>query len=407
MLEPIKLLVIESSEDSRAWLRRHVEIVWPAAEFTELSPEQAGRLPGEFRGADFDLVVLTLETQRAQGLGWLREYAGSPGFPPVIALGVDGDEALAVQAIRAGAQNYLPRERLRHDGLIAALREALAERRARAGHPAAARVTTVPVMKGWRLLRELHAGALSRVSLACSDETGEERVFKSFNMTGADIDTGVLYDRFLREYQSIAGVSHANVVRIFDLGVADDHAWIAMEYLAGGTLASRISRSRLTPGEALAAVRELARGLAAVHAVGILHRDLKPANVMLREDGSLVLIDFGLAREMQGRAGMTSPGMIFGTPWYMSPEQGHGGAVDERSDCYSLGVMFFEMLTGERPFSAPTPMALIYQHRNALRPPLPAELADFQPLVHRMMAADPADRFESANHLLAALGEAA
>ncbi|MCC5868210.1 MAG: protein kinase [Gammaproteobacteria bacterium] len=405
MSEPVKLLIIESGEDWRAWLRRHVEVVWHAAQFTELSPEQAARLPGEFGGADFDVVVLTLEANRALGLTWLREYAGRRGFPPVIAVGVEGDEALAVQAMRAGAQNYLPRERLRHDGLIAALREALAERRTRGAQPEAAGGAAVPVMKGWRLVRELHASALSRVSLACSEETGEQRVFKSFNMAGADVATGVLFDRFLREYQSIAGVDHANVVRIFDLGVADDHAWIAMEYLAGGTLASRISRGRLTPGEALTAVRELARGLAAVHAVGILHRDLKPANVMLREDGSLVLIDFGLAREMQGRAGMTSPGMIFGTPWYMSPEQGHGGAVDERSDCYSLGVMFYEMLTGSRPFSAPTPMALIYQHRNALRPQLPAELADFEPLVHRMMAANPADRFESVRHVLAALGE--
>jgi len=403
--EPVKLLIIESGEDWRAWLRRHVEVVWHAAQFTELSPEQAARLPGEFGGADFDVVVLTLEANRALGLTWLREYARRRGFPPVIAVGVEGDEALAVQAMRAGAQNYLPRERLRHDGLIAALREALAERRTRGAQPEAGGGAAVPVMKGWRLVRELHASALSRVSLACSEETGEQRVFKSFNMAGADVATGVLFDRFLREYQSIAGVDHANVVRIFDLGVADDHAWIAMEYLAGGTLASRISRGRLTPGEALTAVRELARGLAAVHAVGILHRDLKPANVMLREDGSLVLIDFGLAREMQGRAGMTSPGMIFGTPWYMSPEQGHGGAVDERSDCYSLGVMFYEMLTGSRPFSAPTPMALIYQHRNALRPPLPAELADFEPLVHRMMAANPADRFESVRHVLAALGE--
>lgn len=404
MPEPIKLLVIESKEDWRAWLSRHVEIVWPAAEFTELSPEQAARLPAEFSGADFDAVVLTLEANRALGLAWLRKYACARGFPPVIAVGVDGDEALAVQAIRAGAQNYLPRERLRHDGLVAALREALAERRARAAQPDGAGVVTVPVMKGWRLLRELHASAMTRISLACSEDTGEQRVFKSFSMAGADVDSGVLFERFLREYQSIAGVSHSNVVGIFDLGVADDHAWIAMEYLAGGTLASRISRARLTPGEALRAVRELARGLAAVHAIGILHRDLKPANVMLREDDSLVLIDFGLAREMQGRAGMTSPGMIFGTPWYMSPEQGHGGALDERSDCYSLGVMFYEMLTGARPFSAPTPMALIYQHRNALRPPLPPELADFEPLVHRMMAADPADRFESAEHLLVALG---
>jgi eukaryotic-like serine/threonine-protein kinase len=194
------------------------------------------------------------------------------------------------------------------------------------------------------------------VVLAAQEDSGAQRVFKLFRGHVEELDPGLLYQRFLREYQSIADLVHPNVVRIFDIGIDDTQAWIAMEYLSGGTLAARIAEG-MTAAQALAAARDIARGLAAVHALGVLHRDLKPANVMRHADGRWVLIDFGLAKELRAESSVTSPGMIFGTPWYMSPEQGHGGRVDERSDCYSLGVILYEMLTGTRPFAARTPMA--------------------------------------------------
>ena len=153
------------------------------------------------------------------------------------------------------------------------------------------------------------------------------------------------FDRFLQEYELIARVNHPNVVRIFDLGVADDHAYIAMEYCSRGSLKRRIA-SGMTSEQAFAWMRVIAGALGALHAVGIYHRDLKPTNVMFREDDSLVLIDFGLAKQAQFKAGITGTGAIFGTPYYMSPEQGEGDAVDQRSDIYSLGVVFYEMLTG-------------------------------------------------------------
>ena len=141
----------------------------------------------------------------------------------------------------------------------------------------------------------------------------------------------------------------------------------------------------------------------AIHDVGILHRDLKPANVMFREDRSIALIDFGLAKQMTLDQEITGSGEIFGTPYYMSPEQGHAGQVDERSDIYSVGVMAFEMLSGEKPFTADTPMAVIYKHSNTPLPRLGGALAEFQELLDKMLAKDPHDRFQSAEELLAYL----
>jgi serine/threonine-protein kinase PpkA len=148
-------------------------------------------------------------------------------------------------------------------------------------------------------------------------------------------------------------------------------------------------------------MRQVAGALGALHEVGIYHRDLKPTNIMFREDDNLVLIDFGLAKQAHFQAGITGTGAIFGTPYYMSPEQGQGSVVDQRSDIYSLGVVFFEMLTGQRPFEGAGAMSVIIQHREAPLPRLPAGLSRFQPAIDRMLAKDPAERFQSVDEVLA------
>ena len=188
-------------------------------------------------------------------------------------------------------------------------------------------------------------------------------------------------------------------MRIHDLGVADDHAYIAMEYFPSGDLKTRI-RYPMPVEKALTWLRQIADALAAIHAVGVLHRDLKPANIMLREDETVALIDFGLAKEMHFKAELTGTGEIFGTPYYMSPEQGHAASVDERSDVYSLGIIFFEMLTRKKPYVAASPMAVIYKHSHAALPELPAPLKIYEPLLHRMIAKEPAERFQTMEALI-------
>jgi serine/threonine protein kinase len=162
-------------------------------------------------------------------------------------------------------------------------------------------------------------------------------------------------------------------------------------------------RRGITPIDALGMLRQMAAALAAIHDAGVLHRDLKPGNVMLRVDGTIALIDFGLAKQLSLEAEITATGEIFGTPYYMSPEQGHGREVDARSDLYSLGVIFYEMLTGKKPFLAPTPMAVIYKHSHTPIPLLPAQFAHWQGLLERMLAKDTRDRYQSGRELCAAI----
>jgi serine/threonine protein kinase len=165
-------------------------------------------------------------------------------------------------------------------------------------------------------------------------------------------------------------------------------------------------RRGIVPLEAVGILRQMAAALAAIHAAGVLHRDLKPGNVMLRADGTIALIDFGLAKQLTLDAEITATGEIFGTPYYMSPEQGHGRDVDARSDVYSLGVIFYEMLTGKKPFLAPTPMAVIYKHSHAPIPRLPDDLAPWQPLLDKLLGKEPQDRYQSAAEICTAIDAA-
>jgi serine/threonine protein kinase len=168
-----------------------------------------------------------------------------------------------------------------------------------------------------------------------------------------------------------------------------------MEYLAGGDLRQKIDQGN-TSANAVSYLRQISGALAKIHSVGITHRDLKPGNIMLREDGSVALIDFGLAKRMRLRQEITDSGEIFGTPYYMSPEQGRGNEVDARSDIYSLGVIFYEMLTGEKPYLGSNAMSIIYKHSEAPVPLLPHRYAVHQALLNLLMAKKPEDRLQSA-----------
>jgi serine/threonine protein kinase len=259
-------------------------------------------------------------------------------------------------------------------------------------------------IRGFRFVRQLAENPVSSVYLAQSERTGEDVVLKVLRQPPDGGSGAKTFDRFLREYQIAAGIDHPNVARVLDFGVADDHAFIAMEFFPLGDLRARI-RTGIEPLQALTFLRQMAEALVVLHGAGVLHRDLKPGNVMLRDESSVALIDYGMSKQLALDAAITGDGEIFGTPYYMSPEQGHGRETDERSDIYSLGIIYFEMLMRRKPYVAGTPMQVIYKHANSPLPELRAELKRFEGLLRNCIAKDPQRRYPSAERLLDAARE--
>lgn len=398
----LKILIIDDHADYRRLLSHHVSTRWPDAAIREYDPVISGRLPEAFSGAGNDIVLIGHPCGRGDALDWVRQFRALPKFPPIIVIG-NGDERQIVAAIRAGASDYVGKPGLSNARLIETIEEAVrlpARTPSSGGNggDAATNGNGGPIPRNYEVLRTLAHGEIATVYLARQRNSEHQLVLKVLHQV-ADSATEKILDRFLREYELIARLNHPNVVQIHDFGVADDHAYIAMEYCGGGSLKRRINAG-MDRYEAYRLMRDIAGALGVLHEAGILHRDLKPTNVLFRDDGSLALIDFGLAKQVALQGEVTGAGSIFGTPYYMSPEQGHGEPVDVRGDIYSLGIIFYEMLTGEKAYDGETAMAVIVKHRQAPIPELPTSLREFQPLIRRMLAKAPADRFQSVADLL-------
>jgi tRNA A-37 threonylcarbamoyl transferase component Bud32 len=395
----IKMMIIDGQADFRSLLMHHVTTHWPDAIISAYNPTEAGYLPDEFSGAGNDIILLGSEHGDRDGLAALRKFCKTSGFPAVVYFGPRSDNKAA---LKAGAAAFFPRHEVRHDALTVQLSDILKSRRRVASTGSLfvgdERTGIHPLIRGYNFLEKLGATSHSSIYLAERESTGVKVVLKVLLQLPDVADNIGAFDRFLQEYELIAEIAHPNIVSIYDLGVSDEHAHIAMEYIDAGDLRRRISAG-ITEPDAVRYLCQMAGALAEIHRVGILHRDLKPGNIMLRSDDTIALIDFGLAKRMRLRMELTDEGEIFGTPYYMSPEQGHGNGVDHRSDIYSLGVIFFEMLTGQKPFRADTAMGIIYQHAQAPIPLLRPRFAKYQALLNMMLAKLPDDRLQSASEI--------
>jgi eukaryotic-like serine/threonine-protein kinase len=215
-------------------------------------------------------------------------------------------------------------------------------------------------------------------------------------------------ERFRREARALAALAHENVVQVYDYGEDEAGPFMALEWLAGGTLEERLASGALPPEATRRIAEGMAAGLAHLHDRGLVHRDLKPANVLFDDEGRPKLADFGLARHAAGPGTLTEAGTVLGTAAYISPEQAAGEPAGPASDVYSFGVILFRMLTGALPFVADDALALLDMHRRApppdveaLRPDAPPELAA---AAAAAMQKDPARRPADGTALLAALG---
>ena len=265
---------------------------------------------------------------------------------------------------------------------------------------------TTTINDRYVVLRPLGGGGMAEVFLA-HDELLERDVALKV-LRGQYAENAEFVERFRREATGVASLSHPNVVQVYDRGVSQDgRYYIAMEYVPGGTLKDRIERDGpLPPATALAVAVQIAGALGAAHGRGLIHRDVKPQNVLVSASGDVKVADFGIARAAAADV-LSETSVVLGTARYMSPEQAMGEVVGPASDLYSLGVVLYEMLTGEVPFEADTPVAISMKHVN--EPPRPPKEVragipeTLDAVVLGLLAKDPAARYASAAELAADL----
>jgi len=253
------------------------------------------------------------------------------------------------------------------------------------------------------LQRRLGAGGMGEVFLARQESLDREVALKILPKEVAQDKE--LIDRFYREARSAARLIHPNVVQMYFVGQEDDTTFFAMEYVDGEDLSHRLRRGEsFTLEESINIVASVCMALAVAGEQKIVHRDIKPANIMIDRSGLVKVMDFGLAKATTAATHITQAGFVLGTPTYMSPEQGEGKEVDTRSDIYSLGVVFYELLTGLPPFQSENPAALIYQHiHNDPAPPTDANSdipEEVEAIALKCLAKKPQDRYQSAEELL-------
>jgi serine/threonine-protein kinase PpkA len=410
VIRTLRILVVSDDAQVGRWLQHRVETLRNDCALTLESYAAFERRLATSGTDEFDAVFAVLnfaQEEAAASFAWLDRIKGVPGSPQLVVMAEGGDELSAVQCMRRGAVDYLPRKLISNELLDFAV-SACAEVRRRPAAPTASPHTTrtrgdpallstlkVPrdLIPRYMLLDTLGDSQRATVYLAHSAALNRNVALKVSRVSENE------EPQFTREYEAVGALRHHNVVDIYDYGMHEGREFIAMEYFPCGDLKARL-QNPVSETEALEYLQRIAAALSVVHAQGVLHRDLKPPNIMLREDGQVVLIDFGLAKAIVDATCSTAAGVLRGSPYYMSPEQAQGAELDGRSDLYSLGVIFHELLTGSKPYLGATAIEVLQQHVSAPLPQLPDNLVRHQILLEGLMAKSRDDRFATADALL-------
>ena len=399
----MRILLIDDDEDLRNLLSRYIQGQWPDAEIEAYDPLERD-VPGPtFPLGNYDVIVLDYMLGRGDGLEWLKSLKQREDCPKILFLTGAGNEIIAVRAMKAGADDYQRKQELTRDKLLTSIRELTASTVERTvspdlaarleGHSLGAKVR-IPGIKVLHLIGE---GGTARVYLA-SRETDDEPLVVKILRQEIVLNKKAL-ERFMEEYAMVERLQSRHVARIYGHGVSESHAYLVMEFFDGGDLNKRLGDKPLPAEEALRIFRELMLALGDIHEQGILHRDLKPQNLMFRADGSLAIVDFGIAKHVDS-IDRTSQGEVLGTPRYMSPEQVQGRALDLRTDIYSAGVLLYQMLTGKHLFDGETAMEVAMHHLNTVPPPLPDGLGQYQRLMDKLVEKDRDARFRNADEVI-------
>jgi serine/threonine protein kinase len=365
-----------------------------SASFDALTPERVAAYV-----ALFLIVEFGPRDNAVDPLARLERSRGQAPRLPIFVFARGGDERNAARTIKLGANDYWPI----HSVKIGELGEVL-QRLAEPARSSGAAVTTAvdprrqPQIAGYRLVKTIAESAASAVYLARNDDLAQPVALKVHALKGREVSEADR-QRFVRECQILSALNHRSIADVLDFGITDDYLYLALEYFPCGSLRDRL-KNPVSEADAVNYARQIGEALQVLHAAHVVHRDLKPSNLMLTDDNRVVLIDFGSASVRYGASDLSRSDLCTGTPYYVCPEQIEDRDPDGRGDLYSLGVVLYEMLVGALPYVGNNLIEIFVGHRSAPVPRLPQRVLRYQPIIDRLLAKEPADRYPSATLFL-------
>jgi tRNA A-37 threonylcarbamoyl transferase component Bud32 len=363
-----------------------------AASFDALSPERVGAYAALFLIVEFNVRDSTLDPLARL----IHSHKIAPRLP-IFVFARGGGERSAARTIKLGANDYWPI----HSVIIGELGEALRPLLEPARSPAAAPPSSVidpwrqPQIAGYRVVKTLAESPVAMVYLARNDELAQPVALKVQALKGRYEVTEADRQRFVRECQILSSLNHRSIADVLDFGITDEYLFLALEYFPCGSLRDRL-KNPVSEADAVNYARQIGEALQVLHAAHVVHRDLKPSNMMLTDDNRVILIDFGSASMQVSQSDLSRTDLCTGTPYYVCPEQIDNRDPDGRGDLYSLGVVLFEMLAGTLPYVGDTLAEIFAAHHSAAVPRLPQRVERYQPIIDRLLAKEPGDRYASA-----------
>jgi tRNA A-37 threonylcarbamoyl transferase component Bud32 len=324
-----------------------------------------------------------------------RSRAQEPRLP-IFVFARGGDERNAARTIKLGANDYWPVHSVKISELAEVLQRLIEPARSSgAAIATAADSWRQPQIAGYRIVKTIAESTAAAVYLARNDELAQPVALKVQVLKGRYEVSDADRQRFVRECQILSSLNHRSIADVLDFGITDDYLYLALEYFPCGSLRDRL-KNPVSEADAVNYARQIGEALQVLHAANVVHRDLKPSNLMLTDDNRVILIDFGSASVRLAASDLSRSDLCTGTPYYVCPEQIDNRDPDGRGDLYSLGIVLYEMLVGALPYVGNNLDEIFAGHRSTAAPRLPQRVLRYQPIIDRLLAKEPADRYPSA-----------
>jgi tRNA A-37 threonylcarbamoyl transferase component Bud32 len=366
------------------------------ASFDALTPERLGTYV-----ALLLIVEFSLRDSTEDPLARLARARQMAPHLPIFVFARGGDERNAARTIKLGANDYWPIHSVIIGEVGAVLQPLVDSATSLSDSAIMAPIDPWrhPKIAGYSIIKTIADSSAASVYLARNDQLPQPVALKVQALKGRYEVTEADRQRFNRECEILSSLNHRSIADVLDYGITDDYLYLALEYFPCGSLRDRL-KNPVSEADAVNYARQIGEALQVLHTAHVVHRDLKPSNLMLTDDNRVILIDFGSARMQLAASDLSRSDLCTGTPYYVCPEQIENRDPDGRGDLYSLGVVLYEMLVGTLPFVGNNLAEIFAGHRSAPVPRLPQRVLRYQPIIDRLLAKDPADRYPTASLFL-------